>query len=95
MNWLAEQEDKYYTWLRSKTYIPMGNESDWGLISTPFTGLFNDTLEIYAKKEGDKIMLSDDGKTLHDLELMGVLLFSLVISERTSGQSLSQLWRKQ
>ena len=72
MNWLAEQEDKYYTWLRSKTYIPMGNDSDWSLISTPFTGLFNDTLEIYAKKEGNKIMLSDDGKTLHDLELMGV-----------------------
>ena len=72
MNWLAEQEDKYYTWLRSKTYIPAEKEGDWGLISTPFTGLFNDTLEIYAKKEGDKIMLSDDGKTLHDLELMGV-----------------------
>ena len=72
MNWLAEQEDKYYTWLRSKTYIPVGDESDWSLISTPFTGLFNDTLEIYAKKEGNKIMLSDDGKTLHDLELMGV-----------------------
>ena len=72
MNWLAEQEDKYYNWLRSKTYIPAEEEGDWGLISTPFTGLFNDTLEIYAKKEGDKIMLSDDGKTLHDLELMGV-----------------------
>ena len=48
MNWLAEQEDKYYTWLRSKTYIPVGDESDWSLISTPFTGLFNDTLVVVS-----------------------------------------------
>ena len=37
-----------------------------------FFGLFNDTLEIYAKKQGDSIILSDDGKILHDLKLMGV-----------------------
>lgn len=64
--------DSYYSWLRSKTHIPAECNDDWNLISTPFLGLFNDTLEIYAKRQGDSIILSDDGKTLHDLKLMGV-----------------------
>ncbi len=75
MNWLSEHVDHYDDWLKAKTHIPPYDASDWGLISTPFLGRFNDTLEIYAKKHGDEITLSDDGKTLHDLELMGV--FSL------------------
>ena len=32
---------------------------------------FNDSIEIYAKREGDKIILSDDGETLYNLELGG------------------------
>lgn len=72
MNWLSEQVDSYYGWLRSKTHIFAEGNDGWNLISTPFLGLFNDTLEIYAKKQGDSIILSDDGKTLRDLELMGV-----------------------
>lgn len=43
------------------------------MISTPFLGLFNDTLEIYAKRREDgQIILSDDGKSLHNLNLVGV-----------------------
>ena len=72
MNWLSEQVDSYYDWLRSKTHLPAEGNNGWNFISTPFLGLFNDTLEIYAKKQDDSIILSDDGKTLHDLELMGV-----------------------
>ena len=72
MNWLSEQVDSYYGWLRSKTHIPAEGNDGWNLISTPFLGLFNDTLEIYAKKQGNSITLSDDGKTLRDLKLMGV-----------------------
>ena len=72
MNWLSERVDSYYDWLRSKTHIPAEGNSGWNLISTPFLGSYNDTLEIYTKKQGDRIALSDDGKTLHDLELMGV-----------------------
>ena len=52
-------------------YSTEGNDG-WNLISTSFLGLFNDTLEIYVKKQGDSIILSDDGKTLHDLKLMGI-----------------------
>lgn len=62
----------YYTFLKEKTLVTTSNSSDWVEISTPFIGLFNDTVDIYAKKEGNKIILSDDGNTLRDLELSGL-----------------------
>ena len=71
MNWINDLMDKYYSFLKEKTIITSNNISDWVEISTPFTGLFNDTLDIYVKKEGNKIILSDDGNTLRDLELSG------------------------
>ncbi|MDP2173002.1 MAG: DUF1828 domain-containing protein [Candidatus Cloacimonadaceae bacterium] len=37
-------------------------------------GLFNDSIEIYVKKEKEKLILSDDGETIHNLELSGVSL---------------------
>lgn len=62
----------YYAFLKEKTLVTASNSSDWVEISTPFVGLFNDTVDIYAKKEGNKIILSDDGNTLRDLELSGL-----------------------
>lgn len=64
--------DDYYSFLKEKTLISTSNSSDWVEISTPFVGLFNDTVDIYAKKEGNRIILSDDGNTLRDLELSGL-----------------------
>ena len=73
MYWLEEQVAQYYEWLKSKTCILPDEQDEWALISTPFLGLFNDTLEIYAKREKDgQITLSDDGKTLLNLDLVGV-----------------------
>lgn len=73
MHWLEEQVDQYHRWLKSKTHILPEEQDEWALISTPFLGLFNDTLEIYAKRNGDgQIILSDDGKSLRDLDLVGV-----------------------
>jgi len=71
MNWINDLMNNYYAFLKEKTIITPNNTSDWIEISTPFTGLFNDTVDIYAKKEGNKIILSDDGNTLRDLELSG------------------------
>jgi len=71
MNWINDLMNDYYAFLKEKTIITPNNTSDWIEISTPFTGLFNDTVDIYAKKEGNKIILSDDGNTLRDLELSG------------------------
>jgi hypothetical protein len=72
MNWINKLMDNYYAFLKEKTLITTGNSSDWVEISTPFVGLFNDSVDIYAKKEGNRIILSDDGNTLRDLELSGL-----------------------
>jgi hypothetical protein len=72
MNWINTLMDNYYAFLKEKTLVTASNSTDWVEISTPFVGLFNDTVDIYAKKDGNKIILSDDGNTLRDLELSGL-----------------------
>ncbi|MEX0778105.1 MAG: DUF1828 domain-containing protein [Balneolales bacterium] len=71
MSWINSLMNDYYAFLRGKTIISENGGTEWVEISTPFTGLFNDTLDIYAKKEGNKILLSDDGNTLKNLKLSG------------------------
>lgn len=73
MHWLEEKMDQYHRWVKSKTLTLPEEQDEWALISTPFMGLFNDTLEIYAKRDDDgQIILSDDGKSLNNLDLVGV-----------------------
>jgi hypothetical protein len=72
MNWVDEGIESYYQWLKDNTAIKEDNETGWFSISTPFIGLFNDNIEIFAKKEGDKITLSDDGQTISNLSLLGI-----------------------
>lgn len=62
----------YYRWLCDNTIVNYDKSTDWFAVSTPFVGLFNDHIEIYIKKEGDKLWLSDDGETLWNLEMSGV-----------------------
>lgn len=76
MSWIDTHIDDYYTWLRSKTFIQKDDDKEWFVISTPFLGAFNDTIEIYAKKEKTKLILSDNGDTLSNLELQGFHLQS-------------------
>ncbi len=68
---MDELIDNYYNFLKGRTTVFTETGSNWTVISTPFIGLFNDTLEIYAKKENEKIIMSDDGVTLKNLELIG------------------------
>jgi hypothetical protein len=72
MNWINTLMENYYAFLKEKTLVTVSSSTDWVEISTPFVGLFNDTVDIYAKKDGNKIILSDDGNTLRDLELSGL-----------------------
>jgi len=72
MNWIDKLVNDYYSFLKQKTIITEIPTSEWIEISTPFTDVFNDTIEIYAKKQNGKIILSDDGHTLKNLELSGV-----------------------
>jgi hypothetical protein len=70
-NWVNELIDKYYDFLKGRTSVLTETGTEWAVISTPFIGLFNDTLEVYVKKENGKIFLSDDGVTINNLELIG------------------------
>jgi Domain of unknown function DUF1828/Domain of unknown function DUF1829 len=72
MNWINTLMDNYYSFLKEKTILSDDTGSEWVEISTPFTGLFNDTLDIFVKKQGKKIIFSDDGNTLSNLELSGM-----------------------
>lgn len=72
MNWINDLMSNYYAFLKEKTIVTPDASSDWVEISTPFVGFFNDTVDIYAKKEGNRIIISDDGNTLRDLELSGL-----------------------
>jgi hypothetical protein len=73
-NWVNELIDKYYEFLKGRTAVITETGSNWAVISTPFIGLFNDTLEVYAKKDNGKIIMSDDGVTLKNLELVGSII---------------------
>lgn len=71
MNWIDNSIHEYYNWLREKTVVNKDELTGWFTITTPFIGLFNDNIEIYAKMDGNKVILSDDGLTLSNLELAG------------------------
>jgi hypothetical protein len=72
--WIDKLIDDYYKFLRDRTVAITDTGTDWAVISTPFIGAFNDNIEIYAKKNQDKIILSDDGITLKNLDLQGVAI---------------------
>lgn len=73
MNWVNDLLNNYYKFIKDKTIVTSSDSSDWVEISTPFIGLFNDTLDIYVKKQdNNKLILSDDGNTIRNLELSGL-----------------------
>lgn len=73
MSWIDDSVKAYYNWLEEKTVISKDEITGWSLISTPFIGLFNDSINIYTKEIKDGIVrLSDDGETLANLELSGL-----------------------
>jgi hypothetical protein len=71
MNWIDNSINEYYNWLKEKTFVTKDAKTGWSAITTPFQGLFNDSIEIYAKLDNGRILLSDDGLTLTNLELAG------------------------
>lgn len=62
----------YYQWLADNTVVTHDRQTDWFAVNTPFVGLMNDHIEIFVKKDGERISLSDDGETLWNLESLGV-----------------------
>lgn len=72
MSWIDERISEYYAWLRDNTVIRQDGGTEWYAVSTPFVGQFNDHIEIFVKREDGRILLSDDGETLANLEMVGV-----------------------
>ncbi|PWH84903.1 DUF1828 domain-containing protein [Brumimicrobium oceani] len=74
MNWVNTYVNDYYNWLKEKTYIQKDINTDWFVINTPFLGAFNDSIEIYARKTNNQLILSDNGETMTNLELQGLFI---------------------
>lgn len=72
MNDLSRIIDDYYHWLSAKTHLIEDEKTGWTAISTPFTGIFNDGIEIYCKRQNGKWILSDAGETTNSLEESGI-----------------------
>ena len=71
MSWLDSAMEAYMDFIKSRTKT-YAVDNGWHAITTPFLNMFNDCIEIYCKNDGDKIILSDDGLTLQNLEMLGV-----------------------
>lgn len=69
MNEVTNLVERYLRWLRDKTAIRQIKE--WFEITTPFLDRHNDYIQIFAKRENDGFVLTDDGYTLNDLEISG------------------------
>lgn len=66
---VKELLDNYWSWLRDKTALrQIGN---WVEVTTPYLDRHNDYLQIFVKKDGDKIQLTDDAYIIQDLQHSG------------------------
>ena len=61
--------DQYQAWLRDKTSLRQIDE--WVEITTPYLDRHNDCIQIYARKQNDGYVLTDDAYTISDLETSG------------------------
>ena len=66
--------DEYWAWLRARTTLR--EIGAWTEITTPYLDRHNDSLQIYAQRDGDRFVLTDDGFTISDLEMSGCSLDS-------------------
>ena len=62
--------DAYVNWLKEGLSVALVGESCE--LTTPFLDRHNDHLQIYASRENGRILLSDDGYILADLEASGL-----------------------
>lgn len=68
-NECQDMVDAYVKWLKQK--INVKDIDGVCEITTPFLDRHNDHLQIYVKRAGDTLILTDDGYTIRDLELSG------------------------
>jgi hypothetical protein len=61
--------DEYLAWLRSR--ITVQSVGDWSEITTPFLDRHNDCIQIYVRRSGNELVLTDGGTTIAELEMSG------------------------
>lgn len=61
--------DNYWSWLKDNTHVR--SIEDWYEITTPYLDRHNDFVQLYAKQDGGRFVLTDDSYTLSDLEFSG------------------------
>jgi hypothetical protein len=66
--------DQYLAWLKDKTTLRQ--VKDWIEITTPYLDRHNDYLQIYARRENNGFLLTDDGYVIGDLRRSGCELES-------------------
>jgi len=66
---IQQQVESYHNWLKEKTSLRQ--IKDWIEITTPYLDRHNDYIQIYAKKNSEGFLLTDDGYTITDLEQSG------------------------
>ena len=67
--------ENYFKWLKDNTSTKLISDT-WSEITTPYLDRHNDCLQIYAKKENNNIILTDDGYIINDLISSGCALDS-------------------
>jgi len=67
--------DEYIFWLKDKTTLRQIDKR-WVEITTPYLDRHNDYLQIYAKQDNNKFLLTDDGYIIEDLLQNGCKLDS-------------------
>jgi hypothetical protein len=74
INEIQKLLNEYLNWLSDKTILRQINK--WVEITTPYLDRHNDYLQIYAKQENGRYLLSDDGYIIQDLIQSGCKLDS-------------------
>jgi len=68
-NECQELVNRYSEWMKQS--ISIKDKNGFCEITTPFLDRHNDNLQIYVKKDGNNLILTDDGYILRDLKISG------------------------
>ena len=66
--------ERYWKWLQDETTLR--EIGDWVEITTPYLDRHNDFLQLYTKRRNGGFVLTDDGYTIDDLEMLGCTIDS-------------------
>jgi len=65
--------NSYWKWMKDRTILKTVKDG-WVEVNTPFMDRHNDGLQIYVRKVGDYVEITDDGYAISDLESSGCSL---------------------